>query len=141
MPNHVAQVLLTSYGKQGCLQRAQKSCFLGWSYKAEVGDPRETPAEPLAEALQNRGIQVGVFDPHLSEESLPDSVEYIGDINDAKGFNLAVLVTAHKVCVELDWSALASNMNTAILYDGRRVLDLEAVGAQGWEVYAVGRPL
>jgi hypothetical protein len=68
-------------------------------------------------------------------------VEFIGDISEAKGFNLAVLVTAHKVCVDLDWSGLASNMNTAILYDGRRVLDLEAIGAQGWEVYAVGRPL
>ena len=141
MPNHVAQVLIDILWKAGLSAENTKVLFLGWSYKAEVGDPRETPAEPLAEALQNRGIQVGVFDPHLSEESLPDSVEFIGDINDAKGFNLAVLVTAHKVCVDLDWGALASNMNTAILYDGRRVLDLEAIGAQGWEVYAVGRPL
>ena len=115
--------------------------FLGWSYKAEVGDPRETPAEPLAEALQNRGIQVGVFDPHLSEETLPDSVEFVTDIAQAKGFNLVVLVTAHKACVDLDWAALRANMATPMLYDGRRVLDLEAIGEQGWECYAVGRPL
>jgi len=106
-----------------------------------VGDPRETPAEPLAEALQQRGIQVSVYDPHIDPETFPESVEVIQDLSEAKGHDLAVLVTAHQACVDLDWSALSTQMKTPRIYDGRRVLDLETLGEQGWSCFAVGRPL
>ncbi|DAC67427.1 MAG TPA: hypothetical protein D7I13_05030, partial [Candidatus Poseidoniales archaeon] len=108
--------------------------------KAEVGDPRETPAEPLAEALQQRGIQVSVYDPHIDPETFPDSIEVIEDLTKAKGHDLAVLVTAHKACVDLNWVSLAKTMPTPRIYDGRRVLDLDALSEQGWSCFAVGRP-
>ena len=105
-----------------------------------MGDPRETPAEPLAEALKQRGINVSVYDPHIDPETFPESVDVITDLSQVKGHHLAVLVTAHKACVDLDWSILAQRMETPRIYDGRRVLDLEALKQAGWECYAVGRP-
>ncbi len=140
MPNHVAQVIVDILWKAGLSAESTKVLFLGWSYKAEVGDPRETPAEPLAEALQQRGIQVSVYDPHIDPETFPDSVEVIEDLTKAEGHDLAVLVTAHKACVELDWASLAKTMPTPRIYDGRRVLDLDALSEQGWSCFAVGRP-
>ena len=140
MPNHVAQVIVDILWKAGLSAESTKVLFLGWSYKAEVGDPRETPAEPLAEALQQRGIHVSVYDPHIDPETFPDSVEVIEDLTKAKGHDLAVLVTAHKACVELDWVSLARTMPTPRIYDGRRVLDLDALSEQGWSCFAVGRP-
>jgi nucleotide sugar dehydrogenase len=141
MPNHVAQVLVDILWKAGLSAESTNVLFLGWSYKAEVGDPRETPAEPLAEALQQRGIHVSVYDPHIDPETFPDSVEVLQDLSEAKGHDLAVLVTAHKACVDLDWPALATTMSTPRIYDGRRVLDLNALANQGWSCYAVGKPL
>jgi nucleotide sugar dehydrogenase len=141
MPNHVAQVLVDILWKAGLSAEGTKVLFLGWSYKAEVGDPRETPAEPLAEALHHRGIEVGVFDPHIDASLFPNTVTPVADLNDAKGYHLAVLVTAHKACTDIDWAGLASNMATPMLYDGRRVLDLEVLGAKGWTCYAVGKPI
>ncbi|MDP6200520.1 MAG: nucleotide sugar dehydrogenase, partial [Candidatus Poseidonia sp.] len=140
MPSHVAQVLIDILWKAGLSAESTKVLFLGWSYKAEVGDPRETPAEPLAEALQQRGIQVSVYDPHIDPDTFPDSVDVIQDLSQAKDHDLAVLVTAHKACIDLDWGVLAQQMNTARIYDGRRVLDLDALGGKGWACYAVGRP-
>ena len=140
MPNHVAQVLVDILWKAGLSAESTKVLFLGWSYKAEVGDPRETPAEPLAEALQQRGIGVSVYDPHIEADTFPNSVEVIQDLSQAKGHDLAVLVTAHKACLNIDWSALAGQMATPRIYDGRRVLDLDALVGQGWTCYAVGRP-
>ena len=140
MPNHVAQVLVDILWKAGLSAESTNVLFLGWSYKAEVGDPRETPAEPLAEALQQRGINVSVYDPHIDPETFPESVDVITDLSQAKGHHLAVLVTAHKACVGLDWSALAQRMETPRIYDGRRVLDLESLKEAGWQCYAVGRP-
>jgi len=54
---------------------------------------------------------------------------------------MAVLVTAHKACVNMDWSALLARMNHPLLYDGRRVLDLESLTSMGWTTHAVGRPV
>ena len=141
MPNHVAQVLIDILWKAGLAAESTKVLFLGWSYKAEVGDPRETPAEPLAEALLQRGISVSVYDPHIDPENFPGSVEVIADVSKAEGHHLAVLITAHKACTNLDWKGLAEKMDVARIYDGRRVLDLDVLEGLGWECYAVGRPL
>jgi nucleotide sugar dehydrogenase len=140
MPNHVAQVLVNILWKAGLSAENTKILLLGWSYKAEVGDPRETPAEPLAEALHEKGIAVSVYDPHLSSEEMPDHVEWVDSLDMANGYDMAVLVTAHKACVELDWASLLQQMKTPLLYDGRRVLDLSELEAIGWDVHAVGRP-
>jgi UDP-glucose 6-dehydrogenase len=71
---------------------------------------------------------------------MPDHVDWVGTLDEAKGYDMAVLVTAHKACVDLDWRRLLSQMNTPLLYDGRRVLDLPELESMGWGVHAVGRP-
>ena len=62
------------------------------------------------------------------------------DIDKASGFDLVVLVTAHKSSIDIDWEKLLSKMRKPLLYDGRRVLDLEKLSEMGWEVSAVGKP-
>ncbi len=140
MPIHVAGVLNDILYKAGVPSGEGKILFLGWSYKAEVGDPRETPAETLYKALKLKNIEISVHDPHLSPEDFPSDIEIVENIDTATGYDLAVLVTAHKACIEIDWSGLANRMRNPILYDGRRVLNLEELKEKGWRVHAVGRP-
>ena len=141
MPSHVAGVLTDVMWSAKVPADAARVLLLGWSYKAEVGDPRETPAEPLAETLIAKGITVGAWDPHLEGSMFPEGVIAETDVSEANGYDMVVLVTAHKACLDLDWQALLSNMRTPLLYDGRRVLDLEALKSMGWQCYAVGKPL
>ena len=141
MPSHVAGVLSDLMWSAGVPAGEAKVLLLGWSYKAEVGDPRETPAEPLAETLMSKGITVGAWDPHLEDAMYPEGVEVVSDISSAQGYDMAVLVTAHKACLALDWSSLAKQMRTPLIYDGRRVLDLEELKSCGWNAFAVGRPV
>ena len=84
---------------------------------------------------------MAAWDPHLDDVELPGFVEVISDLAHAENFDLAVLVTAHEACLSLDWSSLLGRMRHNLVYDGRRVLDLEALSALGWQVHAVGRPL
>jgi len=140
MPIHVAGVLNEILYKAGVPSGEGKVLLLGWSYKAEVGDPRETPAEPLTEALQSKDIAIAAYDPHLSPEDFPEGVEVVTDINSAKGYDLAVLVTAHRACLDIDWAGLSSRMRNPIMYDGRRVLNLNDLEGKGWQTHAVGRP-
>ena len=141
MPSHVAGVLTDVMWSAKVPADAAKVLLLGWSYKAEVGDPRETPAEPLAETLMAKGITVGAWDPHLESYMFPEGVIAETDVSEAHGYDMVVLVTAHKACLDLDWQALLSNMRTPLLYDGRRVLDLDDLKSMGWQCYAVGKPL
>ena len=140
MPLHVASVLNEILYKAGVPSGSAKVLMLGWSYKAEVGDPRETPAEPLTEALLSKDIEVYAYDPHIDSSEFPDEVTVIEDIATASGFDLAILVTAHDSCVNIDWDDLGKRMRKPILYDGRRVLDLDSISEMGWQVYAVGKP-
>ena len=141
MPSHVAGVLSDLMWNAGVPAGAAKVLLLGWSYKAEVGDPRETPAEPLAQTLMSKGIGVGAWDPHIESTDYPEGVTVIEDISDAQDYDIAVLVTAHKACVDLDWQSLLENMRTPLLYDGRRVLNLSELETMGWQTHAVGRPV
>ena len=81
-----------------------------------------------------------MWDPHIEDEDLPEDVIVCSSIEDAEGYDIAVLVTAHKSCVDIDWQGLLSRMRTPIVYDGRRVLDLDNLSKMGWMVHAVGKP-
>ena len=141
MPSHVAGVLSDLMWNSGVPAGDARVLLLGWSYKAEVGDPRETPAEPLAETLMSKGIKVATWDPHIDFGEYLEGVEVISNIEDAKGYDIAVLVTAHKACLNLDWNKLLGQMRTPLVYDGRRVLDLDSLQKSGWQTYAVGKPV
>ena len=141
MPSHVAGVITELMQNYGRPNDDAKVLLLGWSYKAEVGDPRETPAEPLAQTLMSKGIEVGAWDPHIMPTDYPEGVTVIEDINNVQDYDIAVLVTAHKACVDLDWQSLLGNMRTPLLYDGRRVLDLSELETMGWQTHAVGKPV
>ena len=141
MPSHVAGVVTDLMWNAGVPAGEAKVLLLGWSYKAEVGDPRETPAEPLAATLIGKNITVGAWDPHIDSSLYPEGVVPVDDISDVDGYDLVILVTAHKACLGIDWRALLSKMRTPIVYDGRRVLDLEELESIGWTTHAVGKPV
>ncbi len=140
MPLHVADVLNEILYKSGVVSGEARILFLGWSYKAEVGDPRETPAAPLCKALLAKDISVSAYDPHIHPNDFPAEVDVIDDIDTAADFDLVVLVTAHKSSTNIDWQGLLGRMKKPLLYDGRRVLDLENLSEMGWKVSAIGKP-
>jgi nucleotide sugar dehydrogenase len=142
MPIHVAGVLNDLLYKTGVAAGEGHVLLLGWSYKPEVGDPRETPAEPLLDALLARGLTVSAYDPHLESTDFPPEVCVVETLEEGgPKYDMVVLVTAHQACVNLDWKALLKLMRHPLLYDGRRVLDLEQLKSIGWQTHAVGRPL
>ena len=139
MPVHVASVVIDLLNSSGILPQNARVLLMGWSYKAEVGDPRETPAEPLAIALMEKGIRVSAWDPHL-DGTLLEGVKVVESLAEASGYDLVILVTAHKACMDADWGLLKTQMRHPIVYDGRRVLNLDKMKELGWKVSAVGMP-
>ena len=60
MPIHVAGVINEILYKAGVPSGEGKALLLGWSYKPEVGDPRETPANLSQRRCRVRISKVGV---------------------------------------------------------------------------------
>jgi UDP-N-acetyl-D-glucosamine dehydrogenase len=63
---------------------------LGVSYKADVDDVRESPAEKLIRLLRKAGANVVYHDPHVAEFDDLRSVEY-----EPEKYDCVVIVTAH----------------------------------------------
>ena len=82
--------------------RGSRILVLGVSYKAGVGDIRESPALKILKLLRDRGAVLSYHDPHVPE--LPEfglrSVEPSGE-----GVDLALIVTAHPT---VDHAAIAA---------------------------------
>jgi UDP-N-acetyl-D-glucosamine dehydrogenase len=102
-----------------CLERAERAlndagkavkgarvAMLGVSYKAGIGDVRESPALKLIQLLERRGAQLGYHDAHVPE--LP-RLGLASQPLDALlgGADLAILVTAHP---GIDYPALAARV-------------------------------
>ncbi|MCH2358482.1 MAG: nucleotide sugar dehydrogenase [Candidatus Poseidoniales archaeon] len=141
MPANVASDIRSILAANGVVQHDARILLLGWSYKPGIADARETPAEPLAQALRTSGMSVEVWDPYVDPAELPvDLVSPLASPFESAGFDMAVVVTAHDEVCDLDWAALAEVARHPLLYDGRRVLDVDAVAQAGWKLYLLGSP-
>jgi UDP-N-acetyl-D-glucosamine dehydrogenase len=78
-----------NHGSQKSL-RGSRILVLGVSYKADIDDVRESPAEKIVELLQKAGSEVAYHDPHVPEFDGMHSVDY-----DPESYDCVVIVTAH----------------------------------------------
>ena len=142
MPINVAKDIAEIFNNCEIEIAGSNVLLLGWSYKPGIGDPRETPAEPLAKELVDMGCLVHAFDPLVDGRFFPkDLANLVRDKSEIKPFDLAILVTAHEEVIGLDWGELSEIANHPIIYDGRRVLDVSSLKSLGWQVYLLGAPI
>jgi UDP-N-acetyl-D-glucosamine dehydrogenase len=94
MPYFCLERIERTLNDQGKPVRGSRILIAGVSYKAGVGDLRESPALKIIELLRARGGDVIYHDPHVSE--LPEHDLRSVELNEAlEGADLAVIVTAH----------------------------------------------
>ncbi|MCZ6603149.1 MAG: nucleotide sugar dehydrogenase, partial [Planctomycetota bacterium] len=65
MPYYVLRKSLDALNDRGVTVRGAKVLVLGAAYKADVDDPRESPAIKLMELFEERGATVSYHDPHV----------------------------------------------------------------------------
>jgi len=138
MPAHVANRVLSLLAEASVRPSDASVLLLGWAYKPGISDARESPTEPLANALATAGAEVLVWDPYITAEARPEGpAVFIDDPMDAAP-DAVVLCTAHPEVLALDWAVLRSRSPTGVLYDGRRVLDSSSLAEAGWSMTSIG---
>jgi nucleotide sugar dehydrogenase len=117
MPAYVAARIGDELNDAGKAVRGANVLVLGVSYKADVGDIRESPALRVMAALLRRGATVTFHDPYVDEVTLPGGhtlVRHELTQRLVSTVDCVALLTPH-AAYELDWIA----DNAALVFDAR----------------------
>jgi UDP-N-acetyl-D-glucosamine dehydrogenase len=65
MPEHVVHRVADALNTQGKAIKGSKVLILGLAYKPDVDDERQSPSYTLMDLLEERGAEVGYYDPYV----------------------------------------------------------------------------
>jgi UDP-N-acetyl-D-glucosamine dehydrogenase len=97
MPAYVVRRIQDLLNDQSLPLRNSRVLLLGVTYKADIGDVRESPAADIAKALIELGARVSYIDPLVDSWVIEGAeVEKIADLNDGlREAHVAVLLQVH----------------------------------------------
>ncbi|AWG22195.1 UDP-glucose 6-dehydrogenase [Flavobacterium faecale] len=140
----------------------KKITFLGWAFKKDTNDTRESAAISVADHLIEDGAEIHVYDPKVSEAKVKQDMQYIWELNGVSEARIQsklkqiVVYTnpmeamhqAHAIAVltewdefkTYDWATIYTNMyKPAFVFDGRNILDVPTLTKIGFEVKSIGK--
>lgn len=144
----------------------KKIAVLGFAFKKDTGDTRETPAIDVCKGLIRDGAQCCVYDPEVKSDqifrdmstpkfewdrpnyssSTSRFIENVSVVTDP----IEAVTGSHAICICTEWdefkhydyAAIYSKMTKpAFVFDGRNILDHAKLREIGFIVYALGKPL
>merc|ERR1739846_32721 len=131
----------------------KKIAVLGFAFKKDTGDVRETPAITVCNMLLQDGAIVHVYDPKVKKEDALIEFKYHGMQVDESRLIFTdtaqeAVEGAHALVVLTEWDEFktypydkfyTSMMKPAFLFDGRSILDHSKLETLGFEVHAINR--
>ena len=127
--------------------------ILGWSFKKDTNDTRESAAIYVANNLLDNNIGIQIYDPKVNEEQVnfdlsnlnPDyKKSFVNFVNEPflniSDYNLIIIMTEWDEFVGYDWKAVYSNIKKpAYIFDGRNILNIEKIKKIGFNYIGLGR--
>ncbi|EKM78352.1 hypothetical protein AGABI1DRAFT_85991 [Agaricus bisporus var. burnettii JB137-S8] len=136
----------------------KRIAVLGFAFKADTGDTRESAAITLIKDFLSERAFVNVYDPKVVHEQIwmdlqeasplvpLDNIKKQVTISPsafeaAQGADAIVIATEWKEFRDIDWERLYKGMNKpAFVFDGRLLVDAEKLTKIGFKVTTIGRP-
>ncbi|MBD1423780.1 nucleotide sugar dehydrogenase [Sphingobacterium chuzhouense] len=129
--------------------------FLGWSFKKDTNDTRESAAIYVADHLLDEEAQIVVYDPKVSVEQIYKDLDALGTRTPEANRRLVKVVNdpyqaldgAHAIAVLTEWDAFKTYdwakikeamKKPAFVFDGRKLLDRSQLETLGFKYYAIG---
>jgi len=127
----------------------KRIAIFGFAFKADTGDTRESPAIKVCRKLAGEHAKVVVTDPKAIENArieMSDLLDQITFEEDpyvaAEGAHAVAILTDWKEYKTLDYQRIYDSMaKPAFIFDGRNMLDHQALFEIGFEVYSIGKGL
>ena len=121
MPGYTVGKLQSALNEIGKSVKGTAVGVLGLSYKANVGDIRESPSLKVIELLEGLGAKVQVYDPYFPEKSTVKSLEAF-----LKASEAVILATNHKAFLDLR-PEVYKRAKVKVIIDGKNALDKSAL--------------
>lgn len=140
----VIQMLTTMFNTLA----GKRICLFGFSFKANTGDTRETPALTIAGRLLEENAELTVSDPQALKNAENDLAriegkkEFVKDPYEAvKGCHAIAIMTEWESFKNLDYEKIFRLMEKpAFIFDGRNVVDRKRLFEMGFNVFSIGKP-
>ena len=125
----------------------KKICILGFAFKADTGDTRESPAIYITRKLLAEHAEVVISDPKALKNAAMDLAQENGEISyiedpyrAASGCHALAIMTDWDLYRRLDYRKIYKSMvKPAFLFDGRNIVDHQKCYAIGFNVYPIGK--
>jgi UDPglucose 6-dehydrogenase len=126
----------------------KRIALLGFAFKADTSDTRESPAIYVARKLLEEKAYVAISDPKALDNARLDLGEFEENLEllespyeAAQGAHALAIMTEWELYRSLDWKKIYDSMEKpAFVFDGRNLLDHERLFKIGFNVYPLGRP-
>jgi UDPglucose 6-dehydrogenase len=133
----------------------KKIAFLGWAFKKDTNDTRESAAIFVADDLINEQAKIAVFDPKVKRNQIQSDLNYLNtrseteNNNYVSSYETAYLAceNAHAVAIltewdefkEYDWQKIYDSMlKPAFVFDGRNLLNAQKMKEIGFHYQEIG---
>ena len=121
--------------------------MLGFAFKQDTGDTRDSPAIPLCKKLVGENARVRIHDPkalknaRIELKNINGEVTFVEDVYEAAdGAHALALVTHWDEYRNLDYKKIFQSMaEPAFIFDGRNHLDHEKLYKIGFNVFPLGK--
>ncbi len=140
----------------------KKIAFLGWAFKKDTNDTRESAAIYVADYLLEDNANIHVYDPKVSASKIKADLSYLWELNGVTEARIAQKLTqvfvhteaedalkdSHAVAVltewdefkSYDWQTIYQNMyKPAFVFDGRNILDSNELSNIGFQFNGIGK--
>ena len=130
-------------------------CILGWAFKKDTNDTRESAAIYVSDNLIKSNINLNIYDPKVKESQIFFDMNYINgnDTNNRKYVsvynnpldcidktNIIGILTEWDEFKDYDWKNLYKKMSKpAYIFDGRNILDKVKLESIGFNYIGLGR--
>ncbi|UCG68642.1 MAG: nucleotide sugar dehydrogenase [Thermoplasmata archaeon] len=130
MPLHVVNLVVNGLNEVGKSVKGSKISILGISYKANVGDIRESPALYITNRLFEMGGKIFIFDPVVNPLEIEESgIFKCYKLDESlKDSDCVIIITDHDVIRSLSLDEIISLVKKdCVLVDTRNVFRPEAI--------------
>ncbi len=133
----------------------KKIAFLGWAFKKDTNDTRESAAIYVADDLIFEQAKIAVYDPKVKHEQILEDLNYLESRTDGQNSKYITSFEnpydackdAHAIAIltewdefnEYDWKKIYDSMlKPAFVFDGRNLLDGNKLKEIGFQYQAIG---
>lgn len=133
----------------------KKIAFLGWAFKKDTNDTRESAAIYVADDLINEQAKIAVYDPKVQYKQIICDLDYLETRNSEQNKNqitsyenaYQACENAHAIAILTEWDEFKtydwkkiydSMLKPAFIFDGRNLLDGEKLRAIGFQYQQIG---